>query len=579
MVPPLVEAFLVVDQPRQRLGHWLQTLAALDDRRAPPLAAISAYYEPEADQALIALRYDELALGAERLGYIVEIALLAEIGMIQPHELSDGDRKRFLSERLARCTLIVADQRNLAATMTELARMIKDQRLAPRTHVGNLPPRPAHGALIPAAARIVDPAPPDRPPLPRTVSKQRALTPPPRPVPTGDDEPILLVQPKSTRDLRDDELPQPRTRTPNLIPRSAGGSQPLPRTPLPTDNEPTAVRPTPPEDVLEAPPVMIHARYLRGGRWVAARVGALSLRGGALLSGALPRLGDHVDVALAFDAHRTLVRGPVTKVSSADEVAASGTATFSVAFELDPASKRQLAALLTAARSANVTIKPPPSRQDRRFPVDWPVCLGTPSGAIRAEALDVSNGGMFVRPVTALDVGAVLNFSVILDDALSPVAGRARVARQVRDAEASACGFVPGFGLHIVEMSPADRARWSQFVARIERRAEKRVLVGASPERLAELQAHLAAAGYAVTGGTDPGALVQLAGTDTRPVDVAIIDAGFTQTLPAAEIESVFAARSVPCLTHHGDARRARQAVDRVLSVGGVGAGTPTSRS
>jgi hypothetical protein len=282
-------------------------------------------------------------------------------------------------------------------------------------------------------------------------------------------------------------------------------------------------------------------------------------------------LHDRVDLALAFDTTRALVRGPVTKVSSTDEVAASGAAGFSVAFELDVGTRRQLTALLTAARTANVTIKPPPSRQDRRFPVDWPLCLGTPHGAVRAEALDVSHGGMFVRPSTPLEIGTILNFSVILDDALSPVAGRARVARQVRDHEARTCGFQAGFGLQIFEMTPADRSRWTQFVTRVERRAEKRVLVGATPSRLAELQAHLAAAGYAVTGGTDAGALVQLAGNEPRPVDAAIIDAGFAQT--QAEIESLFAARSVPCVTHHGDVRRVRQAVDRLLAV----AGLPTS--
>jgi hypothetical protein len=571
--PPLVEAFLVVDQPKQRLSHWLKALAALDDRRAPPLASITAYYEPNADQALLALRYDELALGEERLSYVVEIALLAEIGMVQPHELSEGDRKRFLGDRLASCSLIVGDQRSVGATLTELARVIKEQKLAPRTHVGNLPPRPAAGASIPSAARIVDPAPPDRPPLPRTLSSQRPV--PPRTT-TKPPEPPLLVHAKGTRDLSEAELPEPRVHA-NTVPRSASGSQPLPRTPLRTDTEPTKVRPSEPDDPLEHT-AMIHARYLRGGRWVAVRIGALSLRGAALLSGALPRLGDRVDIALAFDTKRALVRGPVTKVSTNDEAAASGASTFSVAFELDAGTRRQLTGLLTAARTANVTIKPPPSRQDRRFPVDWPVCLGTPNGAVRAEAHDVSLGGMFVKPGHALELASILNFSIILDDALSPVAGRARVARQVRDAEAKACGFLPGFGLHIVEMSPADRSRWSQFVARVERRAEKRVLVGATPERLAELQAHLAAAGYAVTGGTDPSALVQLAGTDTRPVDAAVIDAGFAHT--EVEIASMLAARSVPCLTHHGDARRARQAVDRLLSVAAAPTSSgPTSRS
>ena len=59
----LVEAFLIVDQPRQRLGHWTQALSALDDRAAPPLALVRGYYDPSTDQALINVAYDAFALG------------------------------------------------------------------------------------------------------------------------------------------------------------------------------------------------------------------------------------------------------------------------------------------------------------------------------------------------------------------------------------------------------------------------------------------------------------------------------------------------------------------------------------
>src|SRR5262245_56886408 len=81
---PLVEAILVVEQPRQRLGHWTKVLAPLDDERAPTPVAISAYYDPIVDQALLGLQYDEVALGNERLAFVIEIALLGELGMIQP---------------------------------------------------------------------------------------------------------------------------------------------------------------------------------------------------------------------------------------------------------------------------------------------------------------------------------------------------------------------------------------------------------------------------------------------------------------------------------------------------------------
>ena len=204
----------------------------------------------------------------------------------------------------------------------------------------------------------------------------------------------------------------------------------------------------------------------------------------------------------------------------------------------------------------------------RRLPVEWPVCLGTMRGAVRADALDVSCGGMFVKPTHALVPNTCLNFSAVLDDGDAPVAGRARVVRHVTEAEAKTCGLVPGYGLRILDMGDADLARWYQFLGRVEKRAARRVLVGASPGRLAELQAVLASAGYAVTGGTDPGALVQLASTAGRPVDAAMIDGAWLgEGTAAAWFETLFSARDVPCLTLHGDARRARASVDKALSI------------
>jgi hypothetical protein len=284
------------------------------------------------------------------------------------------------------------------------------------------------------------------------------------------------------------------------------------------------------------------------------------------MSGALPREGDQVDVALSYADHRALVRGPVKKVSTAEETALTGTATFTVAFELDDASHRSLTTLLTAARANQVTIKPPPPRNTRRYPVEWPVCLGTMRGAIRGDALDISREGMFVRPLHALTLDTTLNFSVILDDGV-PVSGRARVVRHIHDAEARVSGLTPGYGLQIFEMPAVERERWNEFVARIAKRAEKRVLVGASPERLRELQAALVALGYAVTGGTDPGALVQLAGA-AHPVDAVLLDGSWLAPSTSAEwIESLFSARNVPCVTMTGDAKRGRAAIDKVLTV------------
>src|SRR5262249_28907836 len=156
------------------------------------------------------------------------------------------------------------------------------------------------------------------------------------------------------------------------------------------------------------------------------------------------------------------------------------------------------------------------------YPVEWAVGLGTARGVVRAEALDVSREGMFVRPLHALAMNTTVSFSSILDDGDAPVVGRARVVRHITETEARTCGLAPGYGLKITEMADSDRGRWLAFLGRIERRADRRVLIGASPARLAELQGHLSALGYAVTGGTDPGAIVQLASAEARPVDAAL---------------------------------------------------------
>jgi hypothetical protein len=537
-VTELVEAFLLIEQPRQRVGHWTQALAALDSAMAPPVVALHAYYDPIADQALINLRYDAGALGDNKLGFVVEVALLAEVGMVQPAELSEGERTRFLGERLSRCTLHLNYARSVIGALSELVRRIKDQR-SPRTH-------------------------PPPPPKPQQLAKG-----------TRDD---LATEANAVP-----EPPNVPTISKHVIPRR------MPSAPLPAEPQvtPHGTQPPPPSGLeitaptfqgIGATPYLpatsgvakdqIFARYLRGGRWVPIRIGALSLRGASLLTGALPRLYDQVDVALSFGQHRALVRGAVGKVSTLREAQTTGAAGFQVNFELDAASRRQLTALLTAARAANVTIKPPPARATRRFPVDWPVCIGTERGAIKAEALDISVGGMFVQPAFPLQPEVTLGFSVVLDDDSAPVGGRARVVRHIGDSLAHSCGIQAGYGLSILEMQETDRLRWLAFLARVERRADKRVLIGASPSRLLELQAVLEACGYAVTGGTDPGALVQLARASDRPVDVVLLDAGWLPSDASASwVESLFSARDVPCVTLQGDSRRARMAIDRILEV------------
>lgn len=596
VTPTIVEAFLLIEQPRQRLGHWIRALTPIDAPNAPPLLACVGYYDPSSDQALINLQYDAASLGDTKLDYVVSVALLAEVGMVQPAELSEGERVRFLADRLPRCTIRVVGQPNPIGVLTEIVRKIKAGRQPPAVPppiptrpnasmqprgdtadpvmlvaakgtrdnlekvqvTGLLPPEPRMNEIAPYTSGRHVIARRDRTPtaeMSPDLSMRLAAAPA-----THDDEDrsTMEVDPSRYRQLAEeatadeaDELPPP--------PHRGARAQ------SPTSDD-AASEPFMPTNVAKAG--MIYARYLRSGRWVPVRVGALSLKGAALLTGALPRLHDRVDVALSFGSHRALVRGAVGKVSTVREAQMTGAATFSLAFDLDSASRKQLTSLLTAARDAKVTIKPPPPRATRRFPVEWPVALGTSRGAVKAAALDVSTGGMFVKPTVSLELGATVGVSMALDDGHAPIRGRAKVVRLIGESEAKLCGIAAGFGLEIIEMTEADRMRWLGFLARIERRAEKRVLIGAEPSRLAELQAMLAGCGYAVIGGTDPGALVQLASTDGRPADAVLIDAGWLENDSSASlVESLFSARNVPCVTMNGEVRRARQAIDRLLEV------------
>ncbi len=570
----VIEAYLVIEQPRQRHSHWSAVLSRLDDRRAPQLAGVTGFYDAATDQALIGLRYDEAKVGRDGLASVVQLALLEEIGMIQPAELTQGDRHRFLTERLARCALHVTGLATCVETLGALVRQIRQRRTSASA---------VAEAIGWSGTKQPLPPPPKRPSPLGAIARPATATPHPR----GDTiDPVLLVRSAGTRDDLAGAAAATRV---ERSPGRAGTIGVRPASGVESDVHRASTREMPTVDVFRQaaetarvagtraqtgppaprPGAMIYARYLRSGRWIPSRIGALSIKGAALLTGALPRLDDRVDVALSFGQHRALVRGSVGKVSSREEAAATGTATFSVKFELDDASRRQLTELLTAARAANITIKPPPARTARRFSVEWPMGIGTARGVVRAEALDVSRCGMFVRPLHPLDPDEVVTFSAVLDDG-HPVHGRARCVRHITDEGARATAMLAGYGLHIVEMTGSDRQRWEAFVRRIEKRSECRVLVGAAPGRVAALQAALAAAGYAVTVGTDPGVIVQLAGGDVRPVDAALLDAGWlTAGSTTAEqpswLESLFATRKVPCLTLDGDVRRARMAVDRLL--------------
>src|SRR5262245_55525945 len=201
----IVDAFLLIEQPRQRLGHWTKSLAALDGPRAPTPLAIIAYYDPTCDQALLDLQY---AGDSANMKFVVEIALLAEVGMVQPAELSEGERVRFLAERLTRSTIRVTSQSTTAGALTELVRKIKDVR--------------AHKVVtVP-------------PPIPQAAFARSMQ-------PRGDtQDPVMLVNAKGTRDDLE--------RLPNPLPDPLGDGPEPPPPPRPATMEAPVVQVPPRRD-------------------------------------------------------------------------------------------------------------------------------------------------------------------------------------------------------------------------------------------------------------------------------------------------------------------------------------------
>jgi len=581
----LVEAFLLVDAPRQRLSHWTNALAALDSPGAPPLATVTARYDAHADQAVLSLYYRATPSDPAPLSFVDDVAALAEAKLIQLVGLSSRERLRFRTERLAHCSLAVEHGSNVVAALQELVRQLRKHRASSQFPMLS-PFQPAPVVNAKGTRDELAVTEPRRNQRMSDAAASRLGTATDSAAPAGPGEFL-----DSAQIIVDDEIrykvppPLPRTARPS---HGAAHSHHAP----PDDSQRVAAQnstaqlaaagdspprqPTQPETQTAASlPSQIFARYLRSGKWLPIRIGSLSLRGAVLLAGALPRLDDHVDIALSYRSQRALVRGKVRTVSSPRDVALTGTSTFSVSFDHDEATRGQLTALLTAARADNVMIKPPPSRGNRRFVVEWTVCLGTKRGVIKADAFDVSLSGMFVRPAVTLEIGSTCSFSIVVDDGGEAIAGRARIVRQLDEPAAASCGLAPGFGLALIEMSEADQPRWEAFIARIEKRTAKRVLIGAPAPRLAKLQTTLAGSGYAVIGVADPGALAQLATADIRPVDAALIDAGWLHRAATGSlVEDLFRSRNVPYVAAHGDMRAARSAIDMLLEVIGE-----TSRS
>lgn len=621
MEPPIYEVFLVLHPVSSRLGELGHALEPLIAGEAP-FTDLDVYHRIGSDTALIALHFDERQMSSPDVRRLEDSARGSGLTLVDPARLSADERRAFFEVRLPQFELIARGLNRARDTMVVLAdRMGVPQARAtppdgmPRMTVPPPPPKRASSPR-PSVPRMVVTVPP-LPDLPRrargTSSPTNSSGPhtayPPRP-PTLPPPPIdttvaargkvsrgagvadrlsmsLVEQARMARRAAEALLRRPGGPASALTPTDISGPDTSPVTTVEPDGIPmlgvhgldtARLQPRPPSDpgtpeafavIEDIVPPHLDVRFLRGSDWVPVRARALSARGAYIVTGAPARLGDTVHVSVSCAGRTALVRGTVYHVTTADDAVSTGASGFAVRFpEYACPARTHLVQVLLAARNAGVTLRPPPNRTAVRFPVRWPVQVHTADSVFRAEALDVSSGGLFLSTSRPLDVGVELRFSLPLDLADVPLEGTGRVSRVLPADEAEHRGMHAGVGVRITDMTATNRSAWDAFLARVRRRTEKRILIGAAPGRVEELAAGLGAAGYTVTSGSDLGLLMRVAELDPCPPDIAVIDADFDQSAaPSGWIEQVFASRQVQCVTIRGDVRRARSMVDRLLHV------------
>lgn len=543
--------YLVLDQPRQRLSHWVQALAPLAELSAPQPLRVDGYYLASEDRALLGLWF--LTGDTEAAALVAQVARLAEISLIDPSQLAEPDRRALL-EKLQGSEVAIEQAASVPDVLADLVKRGRELRvLSPARTITDRALASASAAAVggePALAR--SPTPRTFVPPPPSAPALRERSPAP---------PDALAQGTARGPLAATraELAQASSLLRDEARRPAGTRTDLAREPvLETNTDPFAL-------AFEATAPTLEARVLRGSRWFPAQLSYVSLDRLRLASVAVPRLRDRVVVSVVFAEASVTLTGDISYVSDDLEAQHTGVAAFELTLVLDEGQRGKLGALLRRARAAHAQLRPPPPRASQRFSVTWPVTLSTSRGSIRAELHDVSDGGMFVSPLRDLELSGSVGISLVLDDLLSTVTGRAQVLRQLGPTEARQRGLRLGYGLALTELSEPARLGWERFVARVRRRNARRVLVCAAAARFEEIAASLIGAGYTVCGGPDPGMALRLA--ELELPDAAVLDGDWAQGSTPGWLAERLVASNVRCLTTHGDARRAYGEVDRLLGV------------
>lgn len=596
---PTYEIFLVLPHARAGLPAMTRALEPLTRGPIPSPLGADVYYRKATDIALLAIRFDERQVTHDDLTWLADLAEGAGVPLLDPTRLKERDRRRFYDSYLRGYDLVLED---LPAPITALAALGHDLKLA------NMPvPAPVRrreadtevpifteptGMPIPPTTPPPLPRATTEPPLPPRMKGRRLGSPAAhvvarvRPVPATRSATGGRRGANRLITEREKETSGPAD-SPPAEPNTADRARPLGKQRVRTRRDTTPATPiakkpvrdgtrkvangSGPHPVIDEPPPPpeIDVRYLRGSEWVTARLRSLSLRGAYLVTGALPRPGDTVHIALGFRGAGAMMSGHVYHVTTVEDAAETGSSGFAIRFPQDQSSQReQLVALLRRARAAGVTIKPPPARVAVRFPVHWPVRLGTRYGGITAEALDVSTGGMFLGVDRDLPDGDLL-FQMPLDNDDAAISGRARTVRRVTDQMALARGLSQGYGLLITELSDLDERRWTCFLERVRRRSERRVIIGARGPRFDALMQSLASAGYVASGARDAPSVLRLVDAELRPPDGALIDSSLLAHPERQRLEAALAERGVRVISSaREEPARARAVIDRMLGIG-----------
>ncbi len=583
---PTYELFFILESFQACFAEYVTALRPLEGKIEVGLLGCDVYYREDTDVALLSLRFDERALDAERLSWILDFAGGAGLAALDPTMLPDEDRRRFYKNYLDEYPLRAEDRRQPKDALQSLAETLGLRVPRPRTLTSrvvrtpsprqNRPTIPARNRMRTDATKTWKPTGRGRGgPQPRAVGTD----PPSEPKLQATPNPVADQPTQPTQRQHERPRRYPRASSPAPIAQvrlgSDSESNPPPakthkRTKPVTRRPPGVASSTTQKSTDGDGPAQISVRFRRGDEWVPARLRSLGLKGAYLACGAPPRLHDDVHVALGLGPLGTVMRGTVVHVTDANDAAESGASGFGVLFPpIESPSRRQLKELLQEARKRGIVLEPPPPRTAVRFPVRWPVHIVLPNQqGLDLAALDVSTMGMFVSTLDRLPAGA-LEFFMPTERGGTPIHGRVRAVREVPWKMACARGLHSGFGMEIVDFTRADDNRYAEFISRIGRRVQRRVLVGASADRTEELVSGLMAAGYTVTGTSDPNTIIKIAECEPRPPDAALID-GSLQLLPetAHRIERLFALREVPMVHIAGEpAYRARAVVDGLLAV------------